>query len=420
MSYLTISYTHKNTDLDTREKLAFSSDELKNSFTSELLMQDYIQEVMLTSTCNRVELFMFVKDIKQALSFAIDGLSRHSNISYEVLFSRANIYEKQDAIYHMFVVASSLDSLIVGETQIIGQIKDAYKFSVEHDKCEKNITLAINYALRCATAVRNATSLGEGQVSVASAAVAMAKDIFKTTKPQAVVVGAGKMSQIAMRHLLKNGFDIKIINRNYTNATNLKAIIIDEKPRYEENITIEKFENLHELLGSAELLFTATASTDTIIKAQHIQPSNTTRYWFDMAVPRDIHRVDMANLHIYAVDDLKAQIDENIALRQSKAKQGYKIVKDMQKEFYRCLEDTKLQPIIKQLHQKAQAIIDKKLTQAIGKKFIDKDQEANTKKLCQTVVAQLLHDPTVHLKSNTKELDYEQISQCFINSFKLN
>ncbi|RLA74877.1 MAG: glutamyl-tRNA reductase [Epsilonproteobacteria bacterium] len=419
MSYLIISYTHKNTDIDTREKLVFGDDNEKDIFVQKLLNQDYISEVMLTSTCNRVELFLFAKDIKKAVAFAIDCLQVHSNIEYEVLFDRASIYDNQNAIYHLFLVASSLDSLVVGETQIIGQIKDAFKYSLSKKYCDKNIVSAINYALKCATSVRNATSLGEGQVSVASTAVAIAKDIFKDSKPQAVVVGVGAMCQIAMRHLLKNGFDTTILNRSYENATKLKKIILNEKPQYKNNITIKRFENLNDILLDTQLLFTATSSQNTIIKQQNIKPSTIHRHWFDMAVPRDIDHIEQTNLSLYAVDDLKLLIDKNIKLRQAEAKEGYKIVKNIQKEFFEHLEQVKLQPIIKHLHLKAQAIIDEKLDKAINKKFIDISNKQNTKKLCQTIIAKLLHEPTTHLKSKNKELNFEQIGKCFNNSFKL-
>jgi glutamyl-tRNA reductase len=224
--------------------------------------------------------------------YSIEQLSLHSNISKDDLFEKADIYENDSAIYHIFAVASSLDSLVVGETQIAGQLKDAFKFSLEKGYCGQKLSRVINFASKCAAKVRTATHLGIGSVSVASVAVVQAKQIFKDSiQTTALVIGAGQMSELAARHLLKNGFNVILCSRNLKKAGILAHSIISDGngESYEPSrIDVQPYENLQNLLNSTELLITATSAPYPIITADMVKPFHKTRHWFDIALPRDI------------------------------------------------------------------------------------------------------------------------------------
>ena len=203
MSYLVISFSHKNLDIKQREKLAFNSDEEKDRFIKKLLDFESTKELVLLSTCNRVEIIAKSSNVKQSSKNIIENLADYSKLNYEFLYDRADIYDNDVAVHHLFSVASALDSLVIGETQIVGQLKDAFRFSQVRNYCDQGISRVMHYAFKCAAQVRTATSLGTGSVSVASTAVAKAKELVGDTKGvKALVIGAGQMSELAVKHLL--------------------------------------------------------------------------------------------------------------------------------------------------------------------------------------------------------------------------
>ena len=411
MEYLVISFTHKNTDISTREKLAFNNEVEKEVFLKKIVVQSAINEAILLSTCNRIELILSTCCTKEAGKIALGEFSKHSTLQMDELHERADIYENEGAVHHIFTVASSLDSLVVGETQIAGQLKDAFKFSIEKEFSSQKLSRVIHYAFKCAAKVRNATQLGSGSVSVASTAVAQAKQLYIDSKDvRALVIGAGEMSELACRHLLKYGFDVVICSRNIKKARVLAHSIISDGNGNEykaSQIEVKPYEELETLLNSMRLMVTATSAPYPIIKKEMIRDFNEERNWFDIALPRDIEDMKIENINIYSVDDLQCIVDENMELRASQAKEAYSIVGSMTTEFFTWLQTLSVEPVIKNLHLKADKIIDKKVKNAIKKHFINGENEENIRKLCQTVLNEFLHQPTVKLKdvSNSSEGD---------------
>lgn len=401
--YLSISFTHKNTDIQTREKIAFSNDEIKDSFLKGLTNTKSLKEVVLLSTCNRVEIMSVSSNIKESKIQILEALSKYSGISFDELHNRADIYDNTGAIHHLFSVASALDSLVVGETQIVGQLKDAYRLSLSKGYCSKDITKAMNYAFKCAADVRNATQLGTGSVSVASTAVAKAKEIIgNPSGVKALVIGAGEMSELAMKHLNKAGFDIVLTSRDIKKARTL----VDT---FDFDVEIEPYENLKSLLNKYQVMITATSAPYPIIKENMVEYCSFNRYWFDIAVPRDIEEIDSSNLKIFAVDDLQDIVNSNMSLRAEQAKKAYQIVNKESEEFFKWLKGLEVEPVVKHIYQKADDVIEKKLQNAIKKGFIKAEDSENIKKLCQTVLTEFLHEPTSNLKTLSKEVECDLI-----------
>jgi len=411
LEYLVISFTHKNTDIATREKIAFNNDLEKDTFLKKILANEIINEAILLSTCNRIELLISTPNSKEAGKIAITNFANHSSLDSSELFHRADIYDNESAIHHIFTVASSLDSLVVGETQIAGQLKNAFKFSIDKGFSEQKLSRVIHFAFKCAAKVRNVTQLGSGSVSVASTAVAQAKQLYKDADDmKALVIGAGEMSELACRHLLKYGFDVVICSRNTKKARILAQSIISDGngEDYEASrIDVRAYDELESLLNTMELMITATSAPYPIIKKEMLTEVDMVRNWFDIALPRDIDNIVMEDVNIYSVDDLQCIVDENMALRASQAKEAYSIVGSMTTEFYNWLNTLSVEPVIKHLHEKSEEIIARKLRNAIKKHFIRPEDQENIKKLCQTVMSEFLHQPTVKLKnvSNSHEGD---------------
>ncbi|MBT4029934.1 MAG: glutamyl-tRNA reductase, partial [Campylobacteraceae bacterium] len=280
MSYLIISFTHKNTNIDTREKLAFNNEMEKEIFLRNILQNDDISEAILVSTCNRVEVISTVNNISTATNKIIEQLSSHSKLGINDLKARANILDDENAIHHLFTVVSSLDSLVVGETQIIGQIKDAFKFSVSKDFCDQDLARALHYSFKCAAKVRNITKLGSGSVSVASTAVSQAKKIFKYQDGiRALVIGAGEMSTLTIKHLLKYGFDVVLVSRDIKKAQVLSNDIQLEKEENQNRIDVRPYSELKSLLNSMRLMITATAAPYPIITQDMVENYPNERHW---------------------------------------------------------------------------------------------------------------------------------------------
>lgn len=403
MSYLSISFTHKNTDIHTREKLAFSDDNARETFLKTILDNAIIKEAVLLSTCNRVEIITTVNEIEKAKEIILKTLAKYSELDYEDLSLRANIYETSGAIHHLFTVASALDSLVIGETQIVGQLKDAYRLSLAKGYCSQGITRAMTYAFKCAASVRTATSLGTGSVSVASTAVAKAKSLISDAQGvKALVVGAGEMSELTVKHLLSTGFDVILVSRNIKKA----KLLADT---FEKPIDVQPYENIDQLLNEVPVVISATSAPYPIIKQNMVQECSFERYWFDIAVPRDIDDIKSPNLQIFAVDDLQDIVNENMSLRAQKAKQAYLIVNQLSAEFFDWLKSLEIEPVVKNLYLKANDVIEKRVALAIAKGFVDGSNEENIKKLCRTVLNEFLHQPTNQLKDIAKKSECDVV-----------
>ena len=402
MEYLIVSFTHKNTNIQTREKLAFSNDLEKEVFLKEILKSDAINEAILVSTCNRVEFILSVSCTYGSSKVVLRNLASRSKLELQELENLADTYKNEDAIHHLFTVVSSLDSLVVGETQIAGQVKDSFRFALTKDFASAKLSRIVNYAFKCAAKVRRATSLGTGSVSVASTAVAKAKELYKDIPDvSAVVIGAGEMSEIAIKHLLKADFSVIICSRNIQKAKVLASSLESTK------VSVQPYSDLKTLLNSKRLLITATSAPYPIITKDLVEYYDKKRNWFDIAVPRDIEDMEVNNIDIYSVDDLQGIVDENIILRNDAAIIAYRIVKDTTNEFFEWIKTLSVEPTIKRLHTLADEIIEEKLNKAIKKSYVSKDDEENIKKLCQTIMNEFLHKPSKNIRdiSTTIECD---------------
>ena len=397
MQYLVISFSHKNTDLHTRERLALSEEAKKEAVASAALGSEWINEIIILSTCNRVELITSVKDPFKATEDLLKALERVSGISLEELEGRADIYEDHGAIHHIFSVASGLDSLVVGETQIAGQLKDAYKEAYEKGWCGQKLGRVMHFAFKCAKEVRSSTDISKNPVSIASAAVAMAQEkLGNLGGYTAIVVGAGEMGTLAAKHLIARGCNVILVGRDLEKTAEVAQQI-------DPNIQVQDSGDLERLINSYRLLFSATSSKEPIITRHMVQDRDFDRLWFDMAVPRDIEEIRMERLSIYAVDDLKEIVEKNMAFREEQARIAYQIVGRYAKEFFKWLQTLEIDPIIKEIRALAKEAAMAELSKAIKKGFIDPKDQKNIEKLLHNAFNRFLHQPTKKLKAIADE-----------------
>jgi glutamyl-tRNA reductase len=402
MHYLNISFSHKNSTLDVREKLSYKDDAALKACLAKLNSGEAINESVLISTCNRMEVLCSCSDIAAATQHIFEMLAARSAISIDELEGRADIYDDSSAIHHLFSVASSLDSMVIGETQIAGQLKDAFRFSYDNGFCGQKLARAMHHAFKCAAKVRNATDISSKPVSIASVAVSKLKSVLDSVNgKKALVIGVGEMSEITAKHLSSNGADVYIMNR-----TKFKA----QKLADECGVKVLDFDELPNAINEFEILFTATSAPEPIITDDIIKPCDFERYWFDMAVPRDInyHKGDRINL--YVVDDLKSIVDQNISLREDGARKAHGIIGRSTVEFFEWLDTLNIEPMIKEIYQKAFEAAKRESDRVIKKGFIPKEYEAEIRKMSEQVMKRFLHEMTSKMRSVSEESKSDMVT----------
>ncbi|MEF3191641.1 MAG: glutamyl-tRNA reductase [Campylobacterales bacterium] len=412
MNYLLLSFSHKNSDISVRERLAFD-DATKEKTLQLIVDHPAINEAMILSTCNRVEIFASVSAIRDAAAHLFTLLQKHSGIDGYELEGRADLFEDQGAIHHLFSVISSLDSLVIGETQITGQVKEAFRFAYERGFAAQKIARAMDYALKCAAAVRSLTEITKNPVSIASAAVAMAREVVgNLAGVRAVVVGAGEMGVLAMKHLSAQGANILLVNRSRARA---EAAVAEAGIE----VSIYGLEALASLLHEVPLVLTATASSEPIITKAMVRPCDFKRTWIDLSVPRNIEEMSVDGVKILFVDDLQDVVSKNLAFREEQARIAYGIVGRQTEEFYRWLEMLSVDPIIKALRARAQQAINKEVARAIDKKYFPAEYAVQLTRTLQAAFNTFLHHPTVRLKEIASSRDADDFIDMFSYLFNL-
>ncbi|MEA1920119.1 MAG: glutamyl-tRNA reductase [Campylobacterota bacterium] len=397
MHYLTISFTHKNSTLEIREKLAFNGDDELKQCLENIQANAMINESFIVSTCNRMEIVSSCKDVDTATRHILAMLSKHSGITFDEIERRADVFDDQGAIHHLFSVASSLDSMVVGETQIAGQLKDAYRFAMDHGFCHQKLERAVHYAFKCAAEVRNVTDISSGATSIASVAVAKADEVVGSlVGKRALIIGAGEMSVISAKTLQRHDAEITIMNRTRAKA---EEIALTCKAR------VRNYDEIFHAINEYDLIFTSTGSLDPIITESMVADCSFERYWFDMAVPRDINVRDREDLHIFVVDDLKSIVDDNMSLREDEARAAFSIVGRHTMGFFDWLKCLSIEPLIKELYLRGYDAAKTETQRVINKHYLPKAYEENIQKACEQTVKRLLHDLSSQMRISVQESD---------------
>ncbi len=386
--YFIISFNYRNSDVVLRSKL------------SELSLEDFkdYKEVLLLKTCNRIELIF---DRKRDINELYDKI--FCKVITPKEFLKAEIYEGMDAVEHMFKLASSLDSMVVGETQITGQLKEAFTQSYEKNFVSQDLTRLMHFSFKCAKKIRNQTQISNEPVSVASIAVRKAKEKLNDLSGfTALVIGVGDTARIVCKNLIKDGVNIILINRTVENAFALKEELGDEV-----NIDVHSLESIPKLINNYRLIFSATSAPQTIIKNEFIKPKNFKRIWFDLAIPSDIEEIECANIEVIKVDDLKEISENNLKKRKNEINEAYNVVKKCVKEFEKYLQAVSIEPVIKFLQDKAKECSKRALKNAIKKHYIPLDMEEEVEKILHNAFKRFLHHPNLTLRKMAESAEVD-------------
>ena len=416
MNFQLIGVNHKTAPVEVRERLALPESRLPEA-CKRLTEYPGIEEGMILSTCNRVELVTkttngsadlrgFVRDYFRVEPAEIE---RHL---YE--------YREQDAVRHVFRVTSSLDSMIVGEPQILGQVKEAYAVARAVGSVYSQLDSLLTRAFAVAKRVRTETAVGSSAVSVASVAVELAKKIFGSLHGKHVyLVGAGKMSELAARHLLAHGAaSIFVANRTYD-----RALVLAKK----FNGQAIAFEQLYETCDRADIVITSTGAPHAIFRREHgeaflARRRNRPMFFIDIAVPRDVdpglNKLD--GIFVYDIDDLQQAVSAHVADRKKEAERAEAIVRVEVERFQARLQTLDVVPTIVSLQDHLETIRQAEIDRVRGRLGdLNPDQELAVDVLTKGIINKIMHTPISTLKTAARESEATTVVELVRRLFNL-
>jgi glutamyl-tRNA reductase len=403
MHLVLIGMNHRTAPLDIRERLSLSCGE-EGRPLAELLAIPGVDEAFYLNTCNRVEVLAGTGTPDAALAGLRDFVLRHGNLSGEMLERCLYLYRDEAAVRHLFRVTASLDSLVMGEPQILGQVKDAYRRSAEANAAGAILNRVLHHAFRTAKRVRTETAIAANAVSVSFAAVELAKKIFGDLRGKTgLLVGAGEMSELAARHLLGQGVGrIVIANRTLVRAQELAAALDGEAVG---------FERLPECLEAADIVIASTGSPGYVVTAEMVgralhRRRNRLLFLVDIAVPRDVEpaaaRID--NVYLYNIDDLQGIVDANLAQRREEARKAEGIIDAEVANYLEWFNTLEVVPTIVSLREKVDAILAGELERSHAwMQHLREADRDNITILVHAVVNKILHDPITGLKEESQD-----------------
>ncbi len=398
MPVIGVGLNHKTAPVEIREKLSIHDSELPKAL-SMLISKDTVSEAVILSTCNRTEIYAVVEDIESGRKDVIDFLRDYHELNDDRFVDSIYFYTEEQVVKHLFRVASSLDSMIIGEAQILGQVKQAYQVAHENKATALVLNRLFRHAIECGKRVRTETAIGEAPVSISYAAVQLAKNVFESLENRPVmVVGAGKMSVLTIRHLVSNGANpIMVTNRTFSRAEEIACEFSGVAVPFDE-----KFEKMAE----ADIVISSTGAPDYVIRKEDVRELMKKRrgkpiFFIDIAVPRDVDPEvgELENVFLYDIDDLKHVVDENLKEREKEAQKAERIVEDEVNEFLDWLLTLDVVPTIKELNRIAHEIREQELEKALKRlNGLDEKQVEAVKALAHGITNKLLHTPIVKVK----------------------
>jgi len=391
-----VGLSHKTAPLEVREALAFAKEGLVEAL-GRLRSEVGLAEAMVLSTCNRVEIYGRANEaVAPALvSFLADYHRRPAGELDPFLYR----LEGEQAVRHAFRVAASLDSMVLGEPQILGQVKEAYQAAEKAGALGSVLNALRNRSIAAAKRARTETGIGENAVSVSYVAVELARKIFGELQDRSVLlVGAGKMSELAARHLVRSGARATVLGgRTFEKAEQLAAAL---------GGTAAPFESLRAELMKADIVISGTGAPGIVIRAEDIQAASGGRrgrplFLIDIAVPRDIdpEAAKLSGVFLYDLDDLKSVAEANLRERQKEAAAAEALVEREVNEFLEWRRSLEVVPVLVELRRRADEIRRAEVEKArkrLGP--MTPEQEEALEAMTSAIVNKLLHAPTVHLK----------------------
>ncbi len=404
MELLVLGLNHKSAPLHIREKVAFPEKEIAGPLRAVNSL-DGVRENLIISTCNRVEIVAAAEG-RGAADALKEFLAGHHGVPRDELEPHLYLHAGGDAIRHLYRVASSLDSLVVGEPQILGQVKDAYDWALEAGTTGMVLNRLLKSTFSVAKRVRTETGIARSAVSISYAAVELAKKIFGETEGRtAMIIGAGEMGELALRHLVNSGIrEVLVANRTFEKGVELAR---------EFGGSAVKFEDLADHLVLSDIVISSTGAPHIIIHADDVRKIMKRRkyqpmFFIDIAVPRDIDPAinDIDNCYLYNVDDLQAVVDANVREREKEAEKAEEMISGDVATFLKWVNSLQVVPTIKSLRAKAEGIRRSETEKTLSKlPHLSESDKRQIQAMTSAIINKILHRPQTVLKeaSHTEE-----------------
>jgi glutamyl-tRNA reductase len=401
MNIAVVGLSHKTAPVEVREKLSIPEQKIEGAI-AQLRSYPHVQEVAILSTCNRLEIYIVTSESEPGVREVMQFLSECSKVPLQSLRPHLFILLHEDAVMHLMRVASGLDSLVLGEGQILAQVKQTHKLAQQYKGIGRILERLLKQALTAGKRVRTETSIGTGAVSISSAAAELAQLKGQNLASSRIaIIGAGKMSRLLVQHLLSKGAShIAIVNRSIRGAQELASLFKDAE------LNLYQLSEMMQVIADSDLVFTSTAATDPLLnkaKLEAVLKPDRPLMLVDISVPRNVDAdvKELANVRSFNVDDLKAVVAQNHESRRKMAMEAQVLLEQEVEAFdlwWRSLETV---PTISCLRDKIELIREQELEKALsrlGSEFSEKHQDV-IESLTRGIVNKILHDPMVQLRA---------------------
>lgn len=407
MGFLAFGINHKTATVEVRERVAFAPDQLADAL-QQLRDATLSREVAILSTCNRTEIYCTQDHADSAA--LIDWVARYHGLQPESLEQCSYVHKDAGAVRHMMRVAAGLDSMVLGEPQILGQMKDAWQYARTAGTLGPRLDRLFQSTFNTAKQVRTDTAIGANPISVAFAAVSLARQIFSDlSRSTALLIGAGETIALVARHLNEQGVSKLIVaNRTLERAEEVSS------PLGGRAITLNQ---IPEVLHECEIVIASTAAPLPILGKGAVERALKQRrhkpmFMVDIAVPRDIEPEvgDLADVYLYSVDDLREVIEENMRSRQDAAQAAERLIELGTDEFMQRLRARAAVDVLKRYRQRAEQQRDQELNKALARLERGGDPAAVMAEMARALTNKLLHEPSVQLKRMSADGRSESLS----------
>ncbi len=412
-----VGLSHHTAPIEVRERLHFPEKDLPAALHA-LVERDAVEEAIILSTCNRVEILARLTDDADARSLLGDFLSRQRRVPRDLLDKHLYHHSQREAVRHIFRVAASLDSMIVGEPQVLGQVKAAYATGRAVGTVGSILDAVLAHAFATAKKVRTETGVAASAVSVSYAAVELARKIFGSLEGKTVfLIGAGKMSELAARHLRRSGARaIFVANRTLARAEELAKELGGETVRFDE---------LLNFISRADIVISSTGAPVYIIKKEHgarflAERRNRPMFFIDIAVPRDIDPAlnKLNNIFLYDIDDLQQVVEANLRQRRREALRAEEIVEREVDRLLGRLKRLEVAPTIAALQEHLHGIRQQELERA-RLRDLSPEQHTAVEEMTRRLVNKILHGPIAELKRLPQEPNGLKLTEFARRLFRL-
>ena len=394
---LLVGLSHKSAPLEVRESVSFRSSQILDALP---VLRNELGEAVILSTCNRSEIYTVTDDPAHAADRIQRFVAEYHDLPSDSIAPHLYIREGQQAVKHLFSVSGGLDSLIVGESQILGQVREALSASNEVKAVNSATVKLFHAALRVGRRVRQETNIGRNPLSISYAGVRLAQRVLgDLSDKRALLIGAGEAGSLVARALRTVGIgDLMIANRTESKAAELAAYLSSR---------VVPFDSLEDALQSTDIVIAATDSPGYIVTTEmadslHRMPGDAPLFAFDLAIPRDIDPriADEFGVRLFNIEDLSAIAEENLAERRRAADDAEVIIDEEVARFMKWWDSLDVLPTIKAIRRNAEDIRERELAKALGMlDDLNPESRQVVETLTRSIVNKILHDPTDSLKN---------------------